>query len=425
MKTHWAWRFVVTMLACLASGPNLFGQVPGSPYPGQPTGQPMGLPGYGAPPAYGNPYGAMPAGYMGEEAGMMAEGMEGYGEYAGGDEMYCSPGRSLLEFILPDPEGGLCAPRWFDFAVDAVRLRRDEVARRRYDFTHDGLGAGGVSVLNSDNLDFQDEYGFRALAAFQWGPGGVIELGYLGTFNFNTAAQVNGTNNLFSVFSNFGNNPAVLFDQVDRAAFHDIQYSSQFNSFEISYRRRQGEDCRLQYSWLAGIRYFELNEDFVHNTRRVNGLDFDYLNYLVHTGNALTGFQIGGDAWITLFPGLRVGGEMKAGIYGNHARANTHLVAGSAGNTIFDANESALSNEAALVAEASMNLLYKLNHNWTFRAGYNFLFVDGVALGIENFNPEPPQFSGAPGFVVRRTPFINTGGNVFYHGASLGLEYMW
>lgn len=429
MKTHWAWTFVMTMLACLASGSRLLGQVPYQPYPGAAGGMPgYGPPGPGGMPGYGSPapYGATPAGYADPEGAMAAE--DGY-QYADDGTEYCDdcrPGRNLLELILPDDEGGLCAPRWFDFSVDGVQMRRDKVARRNYDFTHLGQGAGGVSVLNSDMLEFDNEYGFRATAAFQVGPGGAIELGFLGTFNFNASGSVTDTVNLYSIFSNFGNNPAVLFDQTDRAGFHDIQYSSAFNSYEVSYRRRaQGQDCRLQTSWLVGIRYFELNEDFTHTTRRANGPDFDYLNYLVHTGNALTGLQFGGDAWITVMPGLRLGGEFKAGIYGNHSRQSTQMVAGSAGNQIFDSLENAKVNEAALVSEANLMAIYKVNHKWTLKAGYSFLFIDGVALAIENFNPEPPTFSGAPAFVFNRTPFLNTGGNVFYHGASLGLEYMW
>ena len=433
MKTQWARTIVMSLLACLASSSNLFGQMPYQPNPGAPGGMP----------AYGPqvPYGVRPSAYQDQAMGY--QGDHGDGEYDDGggydsggydgggydDGGYCDdrrPGRNLIDFILPDGEGGQCAPRWFDFSVEGVQLQRDEVARRFYDFTHNGQGAGGVSVLNSDNLEFDDAYGFKATAAFQVGPGGAIELGYLGTFNFDSQASVTGANNLFSVFSNFGGNPAVLFDQVDRAFFHDIQYSSAFNSFEISYRRRtQAQDCRLQTSWLAGIRYFELNEDFLHNTRRVNAPDFDYLNYKVSTGNALTGFQIGVDGWITVIPGLRLGGEFKAGIYGNHARQNTHLLAGSQGNTIFDSLEGLKSNEAALVSEANLMTTYRINHKWTIKAGYTFLFVDGVALAIENFNPSPPTFSGAPGFNFNRQPFINTGGNVFYHGATLGLEYMW
>lgn len=34
---------------------------------------------------------------------------------------------------------------------------------------------------------------------------------------------------------------------------------------------------------------------------------------------------------------------------------------------------------------------YRINYHWTFRAGYEFLFVDGVALATENFNATAPN----------------------------------
>ena len=75
----------------------------------------------------------------------------------------------------------------------------------------------------------------------------------------------------------------------------------------------------------------------------------------------------------------------------------------------------------SFVGDANVQALYRLNYQWTLRAGYNFLFVDGVALAPENFNTIPPF---GPQFPNRQT-FINDNGNVFYHGWNIGLEYMW
>lgn len=421
MKTQWAWAFVVTLLTCMASEANLFGQSPYPSYPGMNPGA-----------AYGNPgqYGAMRAAYGGEEGMPMPEPDSAYGyegEYLNDGSGYGrQPGRTLLDLILPNCEGGLCAPRWYDFYVDAIQLRRESTARRNLDFTHDGVGAGGTSVLSTDNLDFGYEYGFRAAMAFQFGPGGNIELGYMGTFNFNTAATVNGTDNLYSVMSQFGVNPPGGFDQTDAAMYHNIQYSSAFNTFEIMYRRRQqAEDCRIQTSWLAGVRYFELTEDLIHNTARQNQTETDTMNYLVRTGNALTGFQIGVDGWMTLIPGMRVGADFKTGIYGNHARQNTTIQTTSAGDPLPTILEGVKGDDAALISEANLMMIYKISHSWTFRAGYSFLYLNGVALATENFNPNAPNFGNVQGFDSIRQPFLNSNGNILYHGATLGLEYMW
>ena len=67
---------------------------------------------------------------------------------------------------------------------------------------------------------------------------------------------------------------------------------------------------------------------------------------------------------------------------------------------------------------------YRLNYQWTAKLGYHFLYVDGVALATENFNPTPPAlFFPPPG--VNRTVSMNDNGNVFYHGFMAGLEFMW
>ena len=65
---------------------------------------------------------------------------------------------------------------------------------------------------------------------------------------------------------------------------------------------------------------------------------------------------------------------------------------------------------------------YRLNYQWTLRGGYTFLFVDGVALASENFNPSPPLLNNP---FAPRVPRTNDNGSVFYHGWNVGLEFMW
>lgn len=116
---------------------------------------------------------------------------------------------------------------------------------------------------------------------------------------------------------------------MDLAYLSQLAYSSTFNSYELNLRRRwQGSNCRLQGSWLVGMRYFELTEDMLYNafTNNIVNGGLGFTNYGVRTNNALLGAQIGGDAWLTLIPGLRVGGELKAGIYGNQASQRTTIL---------------------------------------------------------------------------------------------------
>ena len=432
MITHRAWKLAVliTLFTLAVHSPaRAQSMAPGGGYGGPPGAMPSGA-GPGSP--FGPlGYGAAPAMYDGggqyaDDGGMYEDE---YGE--GGGDYRRRPGRDLLDFILPNDEGGLCAPRFFNLHVEGARLKREQISRRG-DFTAPFANPAGGTLLSTDSIALNDPYGWAATAAFQVGAGSNIEIGYLGGFNFRGHAEVGVPPTPFgpfySVFSNYGLNPLGGFAQTDAAYFHNIDYSSAFNSYELSFRRRwQGQDCRFQGSWLAGLRYFQLNEEFTHKTRSqrlsgVNTIDY-FMDYFVGTSNALTGFQIGGDAWVTLIPGLRMGGEFKAGIYGNHVHQDTAIdfnqITISPQTAAQRVAERVGHDSVAFVGEADLMATYRINYNWTLRLGYRLLFVDGVALATENFNSGPPFVAGA------RRPFINDNGNIFMHGVTAGVEWIW
>ena len=217
--------------------------------------------------------------------------------------------------------------------------------------------------------------------------------------------------------------------ETDQANFVSIDYESSFDSFEVNFRQRwMAPNCRYQGSWVCGVRHFILDEKFrLFTSSSVNGINGDPLNpaqarFDVDTTNNLTGFQLGGDMWICVLPGLRLGGEIKAGVYGNHMNANTTIGVNNGNIPTF--TERVSINDVAFIGQADLTATYRINYNWTARIGYQFLFVDGVALAGENFNTLPPAlFVPPPG--ATRVPTINDNGNVFYHGWTAGLEFMW
>ena len=128
------------------------------------------------------------------------------------------------------------------------------------------------------------------------------------------------------------------------------------------------------------------------------------MNYRVETRNNLIGFQTGGDAYLCVVPGLVIGGDVKAGIYGNRATQDTIVNATTISPTV---REKAGRNEVALVAEAGVTVVYQISPGFSLRAGVQAVFLDGVALAPENLNENSPF--GAP-----RTATINTNGSAFY-----------
>ncbi|MBI2477743.1 MAG: hypothetical protein HYV60_03570, partial [Planctomycetia bacterium] len=321
--------------------------------------------------------------------------------------------------------------------MDAMYLSRDK-ASRTVDFASDGIN--GDIILSTDDLDFDDELGFRMTAAHQIFAGATLEFTYFGLLDW-SADAVNRPpqfqDDIFSVLSEFGLNPFDGFDETDRSREQTLTYASSVDNFELNVRKRfTAPNCRLQYSWLAGLRYLYLLEDFTYFTLGGDGdaimpglQSRGSMNYNVGTRNSLTGFQVGGDAWVNLVPGVNAGADIKAGVYGNYAAQNTNVLATTttpgAGTTF---TERVDNYDIAMIADANLYFMWRLGPHWTVRAGYNFMFMDGVALGPENFNTAPPNIlTGAGGGTSSQTrvPFLNDNGNVFYHGGFGGLEFMW
>lgn len=420
------------------------GGMPGGPMPGgMPGGMPGMMPGpmpMGPPDAYGG-YGSMPTDMgMDGQGGPMGPGNSGCPYCNGGGCDFCEGmgghhghrwiGGGLLGDILhcvmPYPDGGCASVRWYDFAVDFMSLKRDDAGRNINLATQ---GINGAVVLATDDLDFEYQESFRFSAGLQVGPGSSLEFTYFGLFDSNVNAAARSANNdIFSVLSDFGTNPANVpplggFPETDNSNLQRVDYSSTFDSFEINWRRRwMGPNCRYQGSWIAGVRHFILDEGFSLYTQSPLSLNGNQnipeiarARFFTDVTNNLTGFQFGGDMWICVIPGLRVGVDGRAGVYGNHANLNTTIFT----NTGFGPFQEQIDkNDVAFIGQLELMTTYRINYQWTARAGYQFLYVDGVALATENFNTVPP-------FGQTRTPFLDDDGTVFYHGFTAGLEFMW
>jgi hypothetical protein len=390
--------------------PAAYGPPPGAPnsvYPvvfeEEPYSAPQPLPMGPAEPMTG-PYMGEPFGY---DAGGYVEGPPGPGVLGS----MCA----YLPSVLPYGEGGCCAPRWFDISAEYVYLNRDNTGRR-VNFTSDGL-LGNI-ILSSDSLDFDPQGGVRLTGALQVWAGGTVELGYLGLINWSTSSSVvDPTDDLWGPFTQFG---AILppIDEVDRARYHGISYSSSIDSFELNFRKRwTGPNCRLQGSWMAGVRYVYLLEDFEFFTQGGGNPSRGSMDYDIRTMNSLTGFQLGGDLWTCIIPGISFGGMLNAGVYGNAAAQRTHILATTSAGLNLTKEETDEHEAASLIAEGGLMLIYRTSPHWTVKGGYTFLYFDGVALAPENFNSIDPA--------VRPGTFVNDNGHAFYHGFTGGIEWMW
>jgi len=346
--------------------------------------------------------------------------------------------RGLLAAILtPYGEGGVASQRWFDFSAEATAFQRTKGAAR-FDFSTQGLGTNNY-VLTSDNVDLDNfQAGLALQANVQVGPGSNLEAVYFGLNKWNETSTVTsspvGSATLYSFISDFGTSPFNGYDDPDRSFTHSLNYESAFNNGEVNFRRRWVEPSGfLQGSCLAGIRYFQLDESLTfsargenNNTAADNGPRF--FDNITSTQNQLTGFQIGGDLWLNLVPGIKLGTELKTGVYGNHAVQQTQIFANSLGSTassgIPAVNERASDGRTAYLTQWSVSGVYRLTYAWTVRSSYQLLYVDNVALAPENVNSQAPGLlSGNPNQV--RTVSVQNDGEVLYTGFTVGAEYTW
>ena len=107
-----------------------------------------------------------------------------------------------------------------------------------------------------------------------------------------------------------------------------------------------------------------------------------------------------------------VDGTIKTGIYDNNAEQSTGV---SMEKMVYPSQ--AVTNHAAFVAEADVQLKYQVNKELALKVGYKALWLDGVALAPGQIK----ETSTTPSSV--RALGVNCASGVLFQGATAGLEY--
>jgi len=220
-------------------------------------------------------------------------------------------------------------------------------------------------LRRSDLFDFDVAGGLRIGYGYRTGNCTAYEFGYLGVFDQ-------------SASTDFGN--------------YDVRYSSDLNSFEANLVRcSSSSHCAGRSTeWLGGFRYLNLEEDLVLSS----------VNYGLEVENNLYGVQAGArlrrcrGCWSWEATG-------KAGIFANDME-----------RTGFRGDET----DVAFVGDLNFTAIYRLSGVWGLRAGYNLIWLEGVALA-------PDQLEVGNSFGTRR--HVADNGGVFLDGVNVGLEARW
>ncbi len=132
------------------------------------------------------------------------------------------------------------------------------------------------------------------------------------------------------------------------------------------------------------------------------------------TANNLYGLQIGVDGKIIELGRFSVDGRIKIGLFDNNAEQSTGV---SLEKVVYPA--SAVADHAAFVSEASLQLKYQLMDGMALKAGYEALWLDGVALAPGQIQETLTTQSRVPVHALG----VNFESSVLFQGFTAGLEY--
>jgi hypothetical protein len=282
------------------------------------------------------------------------------------------------------------SPRWTVWA-GAIFLQR---SRPRFESL---LTDGADELLNARSFNFQPQGG-PDLNAIRHGDVVDIDFRYF---------QVNQMSSGTTIFP-AGEVDFLLADifTVDSAQI-DAAYVTSLQSVEINLRRNVSQRLTL----LAGFRHITLRDDLAF--RLEDDIDLGPLSLHLNGFNRLYGAQFGADAILWNWGRFELQSALKAGVYGNTAEGGLGLRALG----FLEASIGKGKQHTAFVGDWNFTGLFRLNDFWAIRAGYQLLWISGVALGSEQFSMFATSL---PDFVT-----ANTSGDLFLHGALVSLQANW
>ncbi len=259
----------------------------------------------------------------------------------------------------------------------------------------------GATVLNTQNLVYPFQGGVDA--GLLWhGSLADLEVRYFGVEDWHTTygPVIAGAGSVLNI-PGVDPNPDPL--AVKLGAHSSLQ------SVEFNVRR----NVTPRFTWLAGFRYLSFRD-----AMKLYAGDPPLANFGLATfgaTNQLFGMQIGADA-ILWQPGprFRIESAIKAGVYANGAASSLTVVSTDPGDEGLRVRLHR--DRTAFVGDLNFLGVYQLNRRWAIRAGYQLLWLSGVATGPLQFH----SMNFNTGYLA-----TNVSGTAFFHGALVGLERSW
>jgi hypothetical protein len=318
-----------------------------------------------------------------------------------------------------------CCPEWSNYLVfDALFLQRDNATDGQPIAVGSQVSPNpGAPLLTTQSMQFATAPGVRLFYGHR-GPDSIgWEIGYLGVYGMFADAAVQDQD-MIAVPGDLGSNVLGW----GTADIERPTYASSLNIVEanmfvydccqecdpcavLACKRRS--HCRCT-DWIGGFFWAGLNEQANLNVVCCEGES--PTAYSVNTASNLFGAQIGlrrrADWCRWAFERTYKVGLAGTSLYQSAGPITSSLAPGE----IYRGPQSARSNGVGLLSQINLTAVYRLNRHWGLRAGYNLIWVAGVALAPDQWDFTDTTTSGSQ---------LVNGGSLFLHGANLGLERRW
>lgn len=315
---------------------------------------------------------------------------------------------------------GQTCPEWPDYFVfDVLFLQRTNTTTNRpLALGSDASAAPGATLLDTADLQAAVAPGLRLLYGRRVDDRHGWEVGYLGVYGMWAEAATTGANQIAV--------PGGIADAVPgwlEADSVQATYASSLNIVEANvFRSRCCGGCGANgcgYACgctdvLAGAFWAGLDEAASLNVTCCPGDPPS--PYRVQSSSNLIGAQLGlrrrrdWDRWA-------LEGTAKAGVAGVIMSQSSGAITSTlAPGQIFREPTNASTGGVGLLSMINMSAIYRLTDHWGLRAGYNLIWLDGVALAPDQWDFTNTAASGTS---------LAGGGCLFLHGANLGCERRW
>ncbi|MFM8497049.1 MAG: BBP7 family outer membrane beta-barrel protein [Planctomycetia bacterium] len=302
-------------------------------------------------------------------------------------------------------------PAWRSYAVtEALVMGRDNQASDQPLVSE--VGAPDNVLLATPDLQFPFGGGLRVFAGSRVPDTYGWEIGYFGLYGQSASASASTSGTTFLEA------PGPLgYDLTSAAQNATITWNStitsaEANVFRTATDRARSGDGWWTVDWLAGFRYIGVEETAALDILSCGDVG-PLVPYRVGTSNNLFGGQIGTRARLDR-ERWAFEGWAKAGLLGNAQTLRQPAVVDWLGYEQRPA-ASTSGSETSFVGDLNLSAIYRLSDVWGIRAGYNTIWIGGVALA-------PDQFTfGMDG--PRDT--IAGGSGIFLHGVNIGIEARW